>query len=156
MASVRKFRVKTKLATVALNNGGMTVRDALVQADKAIADLSGEAIVRIDALVAEIDRRFGNRAAARKAESLEDLYELSSGIIDVAFAIPQSGVDRAARALCDLIDLSLERQVCDWEAIDVHVEALKMLRTMGDDVPVAHREAVLDGLGRVMRKRVGA
>lgn len=154
MSTVRKFRVKTRLSTMALRNGGITAQEAIKRADSALEELKPPSKADIDAAIAELEARFvGSRPEAGGAHA-ELLYAVSARIIDVSFCLPNSGIDRAARALCDLVDLSMERGVWDQQAVDVHIEALRMLRLMGENVAAAQREAVLSGLDRVLKKRV--
>ena len=155
MSGVRKFRVRTKLATEVMKGGGITVSDALKRADEGLEPLRDVCLRIVDQNLAEIDKRFGMTAKARAGEDFEDLYELSSRVIDSALGLPDSGIDSAARALCDLADLSLEKDVRDWEAIDVHIETLKLLRQRGQSFTQAQRDSVLDGLKKVTLKRVG-
>jgi hypothetical protein len=154
MSKVRKFRIKTKLSTVGLK-GGITAAKAIGRADEALEPYQGQALVVIDTLIAEMTARFGRGAAARDGEDLESLYQLSSQIIDASVGMSDAGVDRAAHALCTLVDLSQEYGVRDWEAVDVHLEALRLLRLHGQGFTPAERDTVLDGLNTVTRKRVG-
>ncbi|MEI7931781.1 MAG: chemotaxis protein CheE [Alphaproteobacteria bacterium] len=154
MSKVRKFKVKTKLSTAALR-GGITAAEAINRADAALEPYRGEALVVIDALLAEMASRFGPHAAGRDGEDLEALYMLSSRVIDASIGLSEAGVDRAAHALCTLIDLSQESGIRDWEAIDVHLEAVRLLRLHGLTFSPAEQDRVLDGLKTVTAKRVG-
>jgi len=155
LGAVKKFKVKSRLATLALGHGGVSVRDALKAADAAIDNVRGDCLTTVDARLAEIDRRFSATAPGRNREPFGDLYDLSSNIIDLAMGLPNSGIEHAARALCDLVDLSLERDLRDWEAVDVHIETLRLLRAQGQAFSPAQRDAVLGGLKKVTMKRVG-
>jgi hypothetical protein len=155
VSGVRKFRVKTKLAAEAARAGGITANEALKRADAGLEPLREPCLVTVDRCLGEIDRRFGVAASGRTQEEFEDLYVLSSQIIDSSLGLPNSGIEHAARALCDLTDLSLEKGIRDWQAIDVHVETLKLLRLSGQAFSQAQREAVLEGLKKVTLKRVG-
>ncbi len=155
MSSVRKFRVKTKLATEVLKGGGITASEALKRADAGLEPLREPCLVTVDRCLSEIDKRFGVSASGRSQEEFEDLYVLSSEIIDSSLGLPNSGIEHAARALCDLADLSLEKGIRDWQAVDVHIETLKLLRFRGQAFSQEQRQAVLDGLKKVTLKRVG-
>ena len=155
MSAVKKFRVKSKLSQAIGGKDGITVALALKRADEGLETIRAPGVEDIDVNLAAIDARFGPGAAGRDAESLEDLYLLASRIIDVAICLQGSGIDLAARALCDLVDLSETLGVRDWEAVEVHIDALKLLRTAGLAMTPAQLNHVLDGLARVTRKRVG-
>ncbi len=155
MSKVRKFRVKSRLATLAFQSGGISANQALKQADAGLESLRETALAALDAALAEIDARYGSNAAARANEPLDDLYRLSCNVIDMALFVPGSGMDDAARSFCALVDLSHELDIRAWDAIDVHIEALKLLRAAGAAMSGAQRQSILDGLVQVTRKRVG-
>jgi hypothetical protein len=155
VSAVRKFKVRSRLSALAFKSGGITVNQALKQADAAIEPLRESSIALIDAALADIDERFGPAAANRSEASFDDLYLLCSNLIDFSLFLPDSGLDEAARAACDLIDLSSRFGAWDWTAVDVHVGALKVLRTAGSAMSEEQRRSILDGLAKVTHKRVG-
>jgi hypothetical protein len=155
VSKARKFRVRSRLATLAFQSGGVTASQALKQAEAALEPLRAPGLAAIDAAIAEIDARYGPAAAGRANESFEDLYRLSATIIDMAMFVPGSGLDDGARSFCGLVDLSHELDLWAWDAIDVHIEALRLLRTAGAAMSAAQRRSILDGLIQVTRKRVG-
>ena len=155
MNTVRKFQVKTKLSKAIVQSGGISASLALKRAEQGLERIRIPCVADIDASLARIDAQFGPGAADRDSRSLEDLYALATRIIDVAICMQGSGIDLAARSLCDLIDLSQTLGVRDWPAVDVHIDALKMLRAAGlamDEEQISH---IIGGLARVTRKRVG-
>jgi len=151
----KKFKVKTRLSTLAFTPGGISAKDALARADVAIEKMRDPALAAIDQTLAEMEARFGAAAANRDNEPPEDLYILSSNIIDAAVCVRQTSIDQAAKAMCDLVDLSGEMGVWDWEAVDLHLSSLRMLRLAGESMSERERMAVLDGLLKVTRKRIG-
>jgi len=155
MSEVRKFRVKSRLSRFISQPGGISVRDALKRADAGIESLRIPCIADVDATLAEIDSRFAPATPGRDNESLEDLYQLSARIIDVSICLEGSGIDAAARRLCELVDVSQTLGVRDWESIEVHIHALKLLRAAGLSMSDTQRGAVISGLAKVTRKRVG-
>jgi hypothetical protein len=155
MSPVKKFRVQTRLSRLAINRGGITAHQAIKQADVALEALHETCVETIDVCLAEIERRFGPDAADRAKEPLRDLYDLSSQIIDVAIGLPNCGIDQAAHALCDLVDLSIASRRTGWVAIDVHIRALQLLRTHGASFSEKRRNAIIDGLREVVLKRFG-
>lgn len=154
MNQVMKFKVRSRISKLAFK-GGITAREAVSRADAAIEALRGPCLAAIDSTLAEIDARFGHSAADRNAEPLSDLYGLASQIIDAGIGLPNSGIDQAARALCELVDLSLVAESRSWVAIDVHIRALQLLRTHGTTLSPQRREAVIHGLGEVVVKQFG-
>ena len=155
MTAARKFKIKSRLATLAFRSGGVTASQALKQANAAVETLREPSLAMIDSLLAKIDDRFGPGATNRPEESFEDLYLLCSNIIDISLYLPGSGLDEAARATCELVDLSGRIGAWDWTAIDVHIGAMKVLRTAGMAMSAHQRRSILDGLAKVTHKRVG-
>jgi hypothetical protein len=155
VSKVRKFRVKSRLAAIAFQSGGITANQAMKQADAGLETLRGPGLASLDAALAEIDARYGQAAVHRASEPLEDLYRLSCNVIDMALFVPGSGMDDAARSFCGLVDLSHELDIQAWDAIDVHIETLRLLRAAGAAMSATQRQTILDGLIQVTRKRVG-
>lgn len=136
-------------------SGGFSAREAIRRSEAAVDTLREPCLASIDAAIGEIDQRFGPAAPERDQEDFETLYVLSTRIIDSSIVVRNSGLDDAARALCGLADLSGEIGRWDWPAVEVHVDALKMLRVAGEAMTKEQRRAVIDGLVKVTRKRVG-
>jgi hypothetical protein len=155
MRPVRKLKVRSRLASLAFKGGGITVNAALKQADLALEPLRAPGLIVLDAAIAEIERRYGREASGRAGEPFEDLYLLCSRVIDLALFVPDSGLDEAARAFCGLADLSQELKTWAWDAVEIHIEALKLLRMSGAAMSQAERDAILEGLAQVTQKRLG-
>jgi len=155
VSAVRKFRVKSRLSSLAFRSGGVTAGQAVKQADAAVETMRESSLAMIDSLIAQIDERFGPGAKNRSAEAFDDLYLLCSNIIDVSLYLPGSGLDEASRAACELVDLSSRLGAWDWTAVDVHIGAMKVLRSAGMAMSEKQRRSILDGLARVTHKRVG-
>ena len=155
MSKVKKFRVKSRLAALAFQSAGISANQALKQADAGLESLRAPGLAALDAAIAEIDARYGANATDRTSQSLEELYRLSCNVIDMAMFVPGSGLDDAARSFCGLVDLSHELDIKAWDAIDVHIEALRLLRIAGLAMSGPQRQSILDGLIQVTRKRVG-
>lgn len=155
MSEARKFKVETRLAMHAFRPGGMTVADALRRADAALEVMRNPCIETIDASIAEIEQRYGPAAVGREEQSFADLYSLSSKIIDASVFLPGTDIDKAARALCQLTALCQAQDAWDWIALDLHIDALKMLRANGAALSEQMRSDVITGLNQVTLKRVG-
>jgi hypothetical protein len=149
------IRAPNRLKAAMAAAGGLSVREAVRRSEAAVDTLREPCLETIDAVLAEMELRFGPKAANREQEEFETLYGLASRIIDVSIVVRHSGLDDASRALCDLADLSGEIGRWDWPSVDVHLEALKMLRAAGESMTKEQRNAVISGLVKVTRKRVG-
>lgn len=107
----------------------------------------------LDDALAEIERRFGKDAAARQEEPYEELYLLGSRIIDVSAFVSDVGIDKAAVSLCTLVDSCEGAGHWRWDAVDVHINALRLLRAAGAELPADQRDAMLQGLYQVSNYR---
>lgn len=148
-------RVPNRVGAVMAKPGGVSAREAIRRSEAGVETLRGPGMATIDARLAEIESRFGPAAASREGESFEDLYSLCTQIIDASIFVRGTGLDDAVRAFCDLVDLCSEIGRWDWPAVDVHIDALRMLRSAGGAMDKAQRDAVISGLIKVTRKRVG-
>jgi hypothetical protein len=156
MSRVKPIKVDTRLTREAFKPGGITVEDALRRADASLETMRGSCEETIDQSLAEIDCRYGAAAGAMRAgEPFDALHGLASKIIDASIFAKATDIDKAARAMCQLSRLCEARGAWDWEAVEVHIDALKLLRAMGAALGQAKRDAVLDGLRQVTLKRVG-
>ena len=152
MSVVRKFRAPNRLSMLIKANGGVMAKDALEAADAALEPLRAPSLAILDAALAEIDSRFGKPAAAtRGGESFQDLYAQALKIIDVSGFLPGSCVDQASISLCALVDNCAEAGVWRWDAIDVHINALRLLRSAA--LAPDQRRAVIDGLNKVSQRQ---
>ena len=155
MKPVRKIRVRSRLSKMAFSGDGIRVRQALTNAQAAIDAAKAPFLAEVDRYLLEIQSDFGPSAPGREGRNLEELYRLSSRIIDVSPCLPGSGIEKAAWALCALTDALDQRGVKDWPAIDVHIQALSLLRGAGGSLPDTAKTAILDGLSKLTHKRTG-
>ena len=153
MSVVRKFRAPNRLSMLVKASGGVMAKDALEAAEAALEPLRAESLAVLDAALAEIEARFGKAAAAtRGSGAYQDLYTLALRIIDVSGFLPGSCVDQAAISFCAMVDNCAEAKAWRWDAIDVHINALRLLRTAG--LNSDQRRAVIDGLNKVSQRRM--
>lgn len=151
--TVRKFRPPNRLATLIKDKGGILAKDAVAAAEAGVEGLRESSMAALDGVLAEIERRFGKGAENRAGESYEALYLLASRIIDVGIFVADAGIDKAAMSLCGLADSCAEGKAWRWDAVDVHLNALKLLRSVGAQLPVEQRDAMLQGLYQVSHYR---
>ncbi|NQE63534.1 chemotaxis protein CheE [Caulobacter sp. RHG1] len=151
--TVRKFRPPNRLASLIKDKGGILAQDAIAAAEVGVESLRESSMAALDESLAEIERRFGKSAADRAAEPFEVLYHLASKVIDVSLFVTDAGIDKAAMSLCGLADSCAEAGAWRWDAVDVHLNALKLLRAVGAELPAAQRDAMLQGLYQVSHYR---
>lgn len=153
MTQAQFIKPPNRFGSMALGGGGKTAGDAARAAEANLEELRPRLLIEMDARLEEMHQRFGRQAEGRASEPLQGLYDCALNIIDVAGGLPNSSIDEAARAVCELV--SRASGVADWMAIDVHLAALKLLRAKGQILSVKEREAVLGGLADVCLKIYG-
>lgn len=144
------FRVPNNLAGIT-QNGGILLSEALANANQVMKDMRKPCLRTIDRLLLEIGQRFGPQAR-RGDEDFQVLYELSARIIDVSAPVADLQIDRAAFSLCELVDRCAAQSSWDWPSIDVHLDALQLLRHAGAQLGGAERKKIFDGLDRVTER----
>lgn len=147
--TVRKFRPPNRLASMIKDKGGILAKDAVAAAEAGVETLRESSMAALDEALGEIEGRFGRAAPDRARESAEALYLLASRVIDVSLFVADAGIDKAAMSLCGLADSCAAAGAWRWDAVDVHLNALKLLRAHGAELPVEQRDAMLQGLYQV-------
>lgn len=155
MSAVKRHKVQSRLAAKAFEPGGVSIEEAMKRADLAVDQLRPPCLADLDVALADLDTRFGRSANGRDGEDVRDVYLLSSRIIDTSIGLPGSGIERAARALCEFIDVADDKGLREWESVHVHIDTLKLLRVAGVAMSKEQRDSVLEGLAKVARKRPG-
>ena len=148
MSEVRLFRVPNRLRQKILKTGGPKVQEALAQAQQNLDQLREPSLKIIDGLVAEIVQAYG-RATRKGDEDFAELYMLASRIIDAAAPVPELEIDRGAFHLCALVDRCTGLGRWDWPSVDVHINALQLLRNDEGALPAAARAQIFHGLKKV-------
>lgn len=151
--TVRKFRPPNRLSALIRDKGGILAKDAVAAAEAGVETLREASMAALDEALGEIESRFGKGAPDRNGESFEALYLLASKVIDVSMFVTEAGIDKAAMSLCGLADSCGTAGAWRWDAVDVHLNALKLLRAMGAQLPVEQRDAMLLGLYQVSHYR---
>ncbi|MFM8820054.1 MAG: hypothetical protein ACKOD3_05855 [Phenylobacterium sp.] len=155
MSKVQFIRVTNKLAKLARSGGGITVSTAVKRANAALDGVKDASIAIIDEHLAEIERAYGAGNPNRADLSLDELYDRAAKIIDAGAGLPGSGLVECARAVCELVTRSRAHHTCDWDAVEVHVSTLKVLRAQGRNLSASQRKLLLKGLSDVTDKRAG-
>jgi hypothetical protein len=148
MSIVRKFRPPNRLGAMIRQKGGVLAKDAIAAAEAGVESLREASLKSLDDTLVEMETRFGPKAD-RSAAVFEDLYVLCLKMVDVAGFAADVGVDKAVLSFCNLVDSCAEAGVWRWDAIDVHLNALRLLRSVGAQIPAADRANMLEGLYKV-------
>lgn len=146
----RILKVQNTLAEVVRLPGGKTVAQALQGAADKIATVRAPTLA---ALRARIDGLGAVSQAGRSGspDALAELYKAGNDILGLSGAVDAPGIAEAAYSLCELADAFGESGAANWAAIDVHLDALRIL--IVDDLEPSARSHILTGLSQV-RERV--
>lgn len=155
MSAAHKRTVATKLSRLAFRGRGKSASDALQAADAALEDLREPCAATISEAILEIEARFGPAGADRAGARFAELRRLATRVVDASVFSREAGVDRAARSLCELVTHCEGQGAWDWVAIDLHIGAIRLLWSSVDAIDPAEREAVIEGLRQIVRKRAG-
>ena len=152
MSVVRKFHVPNRLGEVMKKKGGIYAHEAITRAEAGVESMREECLQTITDTLAEIEARFGP-AADREHAEFEELYVLGLRVIDVSGFVVETRLDRAMASLCTLADSCGEKGRWRWPAVDVHLDAIKLLYANGEALGAEACEAVLEGLYKVSKHR---
>jgi hypothetical protein len=147
------FEVENRLAKVVRAPGGRTVDQAVKAAEtriEAVREVSLASLIEKAETMAQI------AAAGRRGEQakpFDAIYDISNAIYGLAGAFGLTALAEACFSLCDLADGFRGGEEANWAAIDVHVDGVRLLASLGARVGKADAESILDGLRRV-RARV--
>jgi chemotaxis protein histidine kinase CheA len=156
MKPVRKkkpkiFAYAPRLIALLKRPGGLTAEQATAAANANLATIRSQSLMELDKVIARIvDMRDALRADPSPAQT-DKLYGLAGTVIGIAGAFGLADVQAAAASLCELIDeLDLQKR-SNFDAIDVHLQGLKMLRMPGQAATPQDAAAILAGLTDVVR-----
>ena len=153
MSKARIFAVENQLAKVVDKPGGRTVAEHVKAAEVRIESVRD---VTLASLVGKADALAALAAAGSKAsdvKALDGIYDISNAIFGLAGSFGLKALAEASFSLCDLADNFRSGDPANWPAIDVHVDGIRLLATLGDKAGAAGADSILEGLRRV-RARV--
>lgn len=153
MSDVRIFAVQNKLAEVVRTPGGQLVSDAVKTAE---ARVEAQRPVTLASLVEKAELLAAVAAEGRGSSDpavFGRIYDIANAMFGLAGAFGLTPLAQASLSLCDLSDGFRCGDAPSWPAIDVHVDGIRLLATLGEKAGAAGAESILDGLRRV-RARV--
>ncbi len=150
---VRVFAVDNQLARIVTEQGGRSVADAVKAADARVEALRGASVAALTGKAEQL----AMAAATSRASSeptFDAIYEISNAIYGVASTFQLKSLAQAAFSLCDIADSFRSGETVNWPAIDVHVDGIRLLSSLGEGAGAAGEE-VLTGLRRVRDRVLG-
>ncbi|MBA4794214.1 hypothetical protein [Phenylobacterium sp.] len=151
MSAVRIHRPKYALAAMLRKPGGKTVAEAVEAADANLEGLKEAAWPQLDAGLADVEACFARYGEAFDETLIGDHYQKAVGLIGLPSLCGLDALENAAHSLCDLLDRLRTTGKWDRDGIKVHIQALRLLRTLppGEETAAA---PILDGLRRVRER----
>jgi hypothetical protein len=153
MNPARVFKIENQLARVVQQPGGKTVEQAVKAAEVRVEAVRESCVAALTEKAEQLTALAAAGRAGETAASLSAIYDLANAIYGIASTFELVPLAHAAFSLCDLADGFRGGEPVNWPAIDVHVDGIRLLITMGPAIGAAGAEAILDGLKRV-RTRV--
>lgn len=152
MTVVRKFKIPNRLRAALFNGEGIRIDEAVAAAEVGVATLAEACMAAVADCIARIEREFGSQVADRESRAMVDLYRLSAAIIDACAPIEPKALADAARSLCDVLDYAMEAGRWDWPAVDIHIDALRLLGS-GVNLGEAGEQQLIQSLDRLRQHR---
>ncbi len=140
MSNPEFIKVKYKLSEQVVKPGGMT---ADIANQRALRELEAQAGDARKALGASIGRM--EAMCQAKSAPVDAVYDESSTVLDIAGLFNQRILCDAAYSLCELTDRLRTMGRHDWQAIGVHVNALRLIWAK-DKAIGPEMKTVVDGL----------
>ena len=140
MSDAEVFKVKNRLAQHVIEPGGMTAGMANTRAARELAAQQGKSYEAIGETLETLEWLCQERSAP-----MDSVYDLSTGVLDIAGLFDDKLLCRAAYSLCELADKLRTQGIEDWASIKVHVDGMRLIWNTEE----AGREALnamVDGL----------
>ena len=152
MSAVKKIRVKNRLAAAVRAPGGKTIAEAVAGAEARLEDIKDDCLASLDSILASMAELIENPNYLPREHVLAALYELSNDVVGIAGVAGLGDMGRAAFSFCDLLDAFIDQGGWNAAAVEVHMNGLKLLRTMSDKIGEAGRAQILEGLFAVVKR----
>lgn len=143
------YKPETRLKAMVNRSDGLRVGEAVKKAEANVQSYKATGVASMDEKIiqlVEICERM--RQSVTEADERK-VYLLSNDIFDAAGMFGEPELSEAAYSLCEMIGNRAERVPLSWEAVNVHISSMRLLRQSASDADVATRQAVLQGLRKV-------
>ncbi|WP_374576078.1 hypothetical protein [Phenylobacterium sp.] len=150
--SVSFFTPKRQLSALLRAPGGLPVEEAIAKATANLGELAGACVAEVGQSIDKAEACMAKSPPTYDEGFLMELYGLVSPPIGVASVCGLGAIDVALHSLCDLIDHLHTTGRWDVEALQVHVQALKLLLHTESAQNAEQTEAVLSGLRQVSQR----
>jgi hypothetical protein len=128
---------------------GMRISDAIKKAEAKVEAYKSTGLAAIDDKIVEMQTICTRLKGAPAAADERKIYLLANDVFASAGTFGQPELSEAAYSLCDLLGNRPENVPLVWDAINVHIASMKLLRQSSADTDSEARQAVLAGLKQV-------
>ena len=126
MSAVRIYKVESRLSKIVSKPGGRTFAEALRSAEARVEAIRDGATRRLAEIAGGL-RELAQRGRARDFAALDALYGRANDIFALAGYVQMTSLSQAAFSLCDLLTVADVGADVDWAAVDVHIDAIRLL-----------------------------
>lgn len=140
MSDAEFIKVKYRLSEQVAKPGGMTADLATERAMRELAAQAGDARKALGASIGRLEA-----LCQEKSAPVDAVYDESSTVLDIAGMFNQRILCDAAYSLCELTDRLRTVGREDWQAISIHVNALRLIWAK-DKAVGPEMKTVVDGL----------
>ncbi len=126
MSKVRIYKVESRLSKLVRKPGGRTFAEALRSAEARVDAVRDSAARRLAEIAGEL-RELAQRGRARDFAALDALYGKANDIFALAGYAQMTALSQAAFSLCDLLTAADVGADVDWAAVEVHIDAIRLL-----------------------------
>jgi len=144
VTEARAIKVRSALSRQLARPGGRTLAEAERLADAALQTHREDAVAELGALVSRLEAICADPTESGAGQ----VYGLAAGLVDVAGFFDTGAFYEAAYSLCELADSTSGRETWSWGAVEVHVQALRLLHGSGPGT--GGGDALVAGLRQVV------
>lgn len=146
MSKAEFIKVKYRLTEQVAREGGMTVGIAMQRVARELAAVEAKSREAIGVTIGVLED-----LCQEKSVSMDDIYDLSTAVIDVAGLFDEKLLCQAAYSLCELTDKLRNSDRTDWTSITIHANAMRLLHA-GEEKNQEKLHALVDGLWAITER----
>ena len=143
------YEPETRLKSMVNRSDGIRVGEAVKKAQANVQSYKATGVASMDEKISQLVEICERMCAGVTEADERKVYLLSNDIFDSAGMFGEPELSEAAYSLCEMIGNRAERVPLSWDAVNVHISSMRLLRQSASDADVATRQAVLQGLRKV-------
>jgi hypothetical protein len=151
LTEARLIKVKSSLSRQLDRPGGRSLAEAERLAEAALQTHRTQITAELGELIGKLEVL----CADRSEEGQTRVYALAGSLVDLAGFFDTGAFFEAAYGLCDLADRSRAAGRWRWGAVEVHVNALRLLHGRGLDGRSEDSDEIIAGLRQVTATVLG-